>query len=110
MVVQVAVGAIENVGLDVRLRADVNERDLNAVSVRVAAWIQLCVDVRIAVYVFVRAAENGGLEVGAELMSGSDLMSTSDSELMSLSVSKLMSLSKTLSEWWCKWLLVLQIS
>ena len=64
MVVQVAVGAIENVGLDVRLRADVNERDRDAVSVRVAAWIQLCIDGQIAVYVFVGPSENEGLEVG----------------------------------------------
>ena len=31
----------ENVGLDVRIRVDVNERDLDAVSVRVGVWIQL---------------------------------------------------------------------
>ena len=31
----------ENVGLDVRMRVDVNERDLDAMSVRVGVWIQL---------------------------------------------------------------------
>ena len=61
---QVAVGATENVGLDVRLRVDVYERDLDAVSVGVDIWIQLCVDVRVAVYVFVGGSENEGLEVG----------------------------------------------
>ena len=63
---QVAVGATENVGLDVRLRVDVYERNLDAVSVRVDIymWIQLCVDVRVAVYVFVGGSENEGLEVG----------------------------------------------
>jgi hypothetical protein len=63
-VVQVAVGATENVGLDVRLRVDVYERNLDAVSVRVDAWIQLCVDVRVAVYVSVGGSENEGLAVG----------------------------------------------
>ena len=62
--VQVAVGATENVGLDVRLRVDVYERNLDAVSVRVDIWIQLCVDVRVAVYVFVGGSENEGLAVG----------------------------------------------
>ena len=33
--------AAENVGLDVRIRVDVNERDLDAMSVRVGVWIQL---------------------------------------------------------------------
>ena len=60
----VAVGATENIGLDVQVRADVNERDLDAVSVRVDIWIQLCVDVRVAGYVFVGASENEGLGVG----------------------------------------------
>ena len=36
-------------------------------SVRVDIWIQLCVDVRVAVYVFVGASENEGLEVGIRL-------------------------------------------
>ena len=31
----------ENVVLDVRIRVDVNEPDLDAVSVRVGVWIQL---------------------------------------------------------------------
>ena len=61
---QVAVGGTENVELDVRLRVDVYERDLDAVSVRVDPWIQLCVEVRVAVYVFVGAVECEGLEVG----------------------------------------------
>ena len=61
---QVAVCATENVGLDVRVRVDVNERDLDAVSVRVDPWVLLCVDDRVAVYVFVGASENEGLEVG----------------------------------------------
>ena len=43
--------AYKNVGLDVRIRVDVNERDLDAVSVRTDPWIQLCVEVRVAVYV-----------------------------------------------------------
>ena len=60
----VAVGATENIGLDVQVRADVNERDLDAVSVRVDIWIQLCVDVRVAGYVFVGASENEVLGVG----------------------------------------------
>ena len=60
----VAVGATENVGLDVRLRVDVYERDLDAVSVGLDIWIQLCVDVRVAGYVFVGASENEGLGVG----------------------------------------------
>ena len=64
MVVQVTVGAADIVGLDIRLRVDVNERDLDAVSVRADPWIQLCVEVRVAVYVFVGASENEGLEVG----------------------------------------------
>ena len=46
---QVAVGGTENVGLDVRLRVDVYERDLDAVSVRVDAWIQRCVEVQVTV-------------------------------------------------------------
>ena len=33
-------------------------------SVRVNAWIQLCVDVRVAGYVFVGASENEGFGVG----------------------------------------------
>ena len=33
--------AYKNVGLDVRIRVDVNERDLDAMSVRVGVWIQL---------------------------------------------------------------------
>ena len=59
----VAVGATENVGLGVRLRVDVYERDLDAVSVGVDIWIQRCVDVHVAVYVFVDGSENEGLEV-----------------------------------------------
>ena len=43
---------------------DVKERDPDAVSVRVDIWIQLCVDVRVAVYVFVGGSENEGLDVG----------------------------------------------
>ena len=64
---QVAVGGTENVGLDVRLRVDVYERDLDAVSVRVDAWIQRCVEVRVTVYVFVGAVECEGLEVGTRV-------------------------------------------
>ena len=41
VVVQVAVGGTENLGLDVQLRVDVYERDLDAVSVRVGVWIQV---------------------------------------------------------------------
>ena len=63
MVVQVAVGGTENVGLDVRLRVDVYERNLDAVSVRVDIWIKLCVDVQVAVYVSVGGSENEGLAV-----------------------------------------------
>ena len=60
----VAVGATKNVGLDVQVRVDVYERDLDAVSVRVDIWIQRCVDVRVVVYVFVGGSENEGLAVG----------------------------------------------
>ena len=70
----VAVGATENVGLDVRVRVDVNERDLDAVSVRVDPWIQMCVEVRVAVYVFVGASENEGLTSDSELMSMSETL------------------------------------
>ena len=52
-----AVSATYIVGFDFRVRVDVNERDLDAVSVRVDAWIQLCVEVRVAVYVFVGSVE-----------------------------------------------------
>ena len=50
--VQPVVGATDIVGLDVRLRVDASEPDLDAVSVRVDPWVQLCVDVWVADFFF----------------------------------------------------------
>ena len=54
--VQVAVSATDIVELDVRVRVGLNERDLDA-GVHVDAWIQLCVQVWVAVHVFVGPVE-----------------------------------------------------
>ena len=65
--VQVAVSATDIVGLDIRVRVGLNERDLDAVSVHVDAWIQFCLQFWVAVHVFVGAVECSGLEVGVRL-------------------------------------------
>ena len=58
------VGATDIVGFDVRVRVDVTERVLDAVSVRIDPWAKLGPNVRLAVYVFDGDSENQGLAVG----------------------------------------------